>query len=159
MRLSTNFSILLLSTSLALFGCKKKDNAAAPPTESNAMAKPGAPAGAPAPAAPAGGATIASDEDYVKTGTAMLDKMVGIFKGAGTNCDKLADDITKMATENDAIIKASEAYEKAHPDAKTKFEAATKDQMKSFEEVAGAAISACKDSKKLQEAMTKLAPG
>lgn len=157
MRLSTNLSILLLATSLSFIGCKKKDNAAAPPAESTAT-KPADPAAAGTPA-PAAGAAIASDDDYVKSGIVMFDKLLAIFKADGTNCDKLADDITKMADENSAMIKASDAYEKAHPDAKKKFEDATKDKMKAFEEAAEPLGTACKDSKKLQDAMNKLAPG
>jgi hypothetical protein len=152
MRLSLKFSILLLSASLAFVGCKKKDNAAAPSTESATPTKPADPGAAPKP----GGTTIASDDDYIKGGVALLDKMITALKGAGTNCDKLAEDISKLITDNDADIKASQAYEKAHPEAKKKFEDATKDQMKAFEAAAGPALTACKDNKKVGEAFSKL---
>jgi hypothetical protein len=156
MRLSQNLSILLLATSLAFIGCKKKDNAAAPPAESATPTKSADPGAAPTPAAPAAGGTIASDDDYIKGGIVLLDKMTAILKGAGTNCDKLADDITKLASDNDVAIKASQAYEKAHPDAKKKFDEATKDQMKAFETVAEPTLTACKDNKKVGDAFTKL---
>lgn len=142
MRLSTNLSILLLAASLAFTGCKKKDTTSAPPTEGATPAASGAP--------------ITSDDDYVKRGVALVDQTLGIFKAAGTNCDKLADDITKLATDSKPQVKASKEYEKTHPDVKKKFDEATKAQQAAFETVAAPTITACKDNKKLGEALNKL---
>ncbi len=156
-------SVLLLSSSLAFIGCKKKTDTAAPPAESAAKpADPATPAAAPAaatptPAAPAAGGAIASDDAYIAMGVEMMDKVIEIFKGAGTNCDKLADDLTKLASETDGKKKASQDYEKAHPDVKKKFDAATKDKTAGFEAAAGPALTACKDNKKVGDALTKLA--
>lgn len=160
MRLSKNLSILLLSSSLSFIGCKQKDNAAAPPTESSTATKPAKPRAAPTPAAPtptpAAGSTIASDDDYIKSDTALLDKLVSIIKAADTNCDKLAEGITKMIIDNNEELKASRAYEKAHPNAKTRFDEATQDKQAAFEAVAVPALATCKDNKKLEAALTKL---
>jgi hypothetical protein len=151
------FPILILSTSLAFAGCKKKEDAAA---TGSAPAKPteAAPAKAePAAPAPAAGAAIASDDDYVSKGVALSGKLVGVFQAAGTDCDKLADELTKFMTENSAMIAASKTYEKAHPDAKKKYDEASKDQTAAFEKAAGPAMGACQSNKKLGEAMAKLA--
>ena len=165
MTLSKTLSVLFLASSLAFVGCKKKEDAAAPaagsatkPAEPAAATTPPAtPAAAPA-AAPAAGATgsIASDEEYVAKASAAMDKMIEIFKAAGTNCDKLADDINKFATDNTDFMKSSKAYEKTHPDVQKKFDDSAKDKMKSFEEAAGPAMGACKDNKKVADAMAKM---
>jgi hypothetical protein len=173
MTVSKTLSILLLATSLGFVGCKKKEDAssAAPgsaATSSAAATKPAEPAAAaPAPAAPAVPATpppaaatpagaITSDDQYIATVTAGLDKVITLFKGAGTNCDKLADDLVKFAQDNGPQIKAYREYEKAHPEAQAKFNAAAQSKVTDFQASAGPAIDACKDNKKLADAMAKL---
>jgi hypothetical protein len=89
------------------------------------------------------------------TATAMLGKMIAVFKADGTDCDKLAADIAKLGSETDAV--AAQAYEKAHPDVKKKFDAATKAQTAEFEAAATPAIAACQSNKKFGDALTKLA--
>src|SRR5262245_51417630 len=166
MQLSRMVPMLLLATSLAIVGCKKNDDAAAGAT-GGAATKPAEPtAGAaatppatPPPAAPAGGATIASDDDYVAKALASMTKLTDIFKAAGTNCDKIADDVTKLVTDDQALLNALQAYEKAHPDAQKKFDEASKAKQTEFEAAAGPAMNACKDNKKVSDAMSKLAPG
>jgi hypothetical protein len=168
MKLSKTLSIVLLASSLAFVGCKKKEDAATTPAagsvtkpaESTAATTPPATAPATPPAAPAapaaGGTTIASDDEYVAKATAAMDKMIDVFKTAGTDCDKLADGITKFVADNADFIKSSKAYEKTHPDAQKKFDEAGKGKMKAFEEAAGPAMTSCKDNKKVMEAMTKM---
>jgi len=176
MTVTKTLSILLLTSSLALVGCKKKDDAAgtvAPgsaaagsaatepkPAEPTAAAPAAAPAAATPPAAPAPAATpaggIASDDEYIAKATSGMDKVIGVFKAAGANCDKLADDLVKFAADNRPMIKSTREYEKAHPEAQAKFNAAAEPKMKDFQDAAGPAMSACKDNKKLAEAMTKL---
>jgi hypothetical protein len=166
MSMFKSLSIVILSSSLAFAGCKKKEDAAAAgaaakPAET-APAKAGEPASAkpaePAAAAPAaGGATITSDDDYIAKGKASMDKMTEIFKAAGTDCDKLGDELLKFATDNAALIASSKAYEAAHPDAKKKYDEASKDKSAAFETAAGQAMTACQGNKKVGEALTKLA--
>jgi hypothetical protein len=88
----------------------------------------------------------------------MLDTMTEVINGAGTDCDKLADGVTKMISDNSARMTALDAYEKAHPDAKKKFEAAAQDKTKAFEAAAGPGMSACQNNKKVSDAFAKL-PG
>jgi hypothetical protein len=168
MTLSKTLSVLFLASSLAAVGCKKKEEAAPAPTAAapaagatkpaDTAAAPAAPAAATPPAAPSGNAMFASDDDYVAKTSAAMDKMTEVFKGAGTDCDKLAADITKFGDENKAMMVAAEDYSKTHPDAKKKFDDATKTKMTAFEAVANPAMTACKDNKKVAEAMTKLSP-
>jgi hypothetical protein len=162
-------SALLLAAAL-VGGCGKKADAPAADKDKTAdpaaktadpakPADPAAPAAVTPPAgttaAPTGGdVTIASDDDYMTKGKAMIGKMLDTFKADGTDCDKLAADIT--AITNDATVKALDAYEKAHADAKKKFDAAMKDQTKAFETAATPAITACAKNQKFMDAVSKL---
>jgi len=165
MAISKTLSILFLATSLAFIGCKKKDEAggglaagaATKPAEPGATPAAPAAAATPAtPAAPVANAMFASDDDYMNKSMAALDKMTAIFKAAGTNCDQLADDLTKFSSDNDALFKAIQVYEKAHPDVQKKLEAASKDKSAAAEAAAAPAGSACKDNQKLADAMAKI---
>ena len=159
---SKTLSILLLATSLAFIGCKKKE-AAVSGSAAGAATKPAEPGAAPAtptaaatPTAPAANAMFASDDDYMNKSMAALDKMIGIFKAGGTNCDKLADDLTKFTSDNDAMFKAARTYVKAHPDAQKKVDAASQDRMAAFKTAVGPATGACQDNQKLADAMAKI---
>ena len=162
-------STLFLAAALATVGCSKKNDAA--PADKVEAAKPVAAETAPtadkmaapaadkaavpaAPAAPAAtGPTIASDDEYLEKGKAMLVKLTATFKADGTDCDKLATDID--AIHSDPQIAALDAYEKAHADVKKKFDASIKDQTKTFETVATPALKACAKNQKLMDALAK----
>jgi len=152
---SKTLSILVLATTLAFLGCKKKEEATGP-TAAGTATKPAAPGAAPPPAGPPAGAMLTSDDDYMNQSMAALDRMTAVFKAAGTNCDKLADDLTKFSADNDALFKAIDVYKKAHPDVQKKLEAASKDKMAAAEAAAAPAAAACKDNQKLADAMGKI---
>lgn len=161
MPISKTLSIVFFATSLAFFGCTKKEGAtgastagAAKPPEPGAA--PATPTATPMPAVPAGHAMFTSDDDYVNKSMAALDKMTAIFKAAGTNCDKLADDLTKFSADNDTLFQAIQIYGKAHPDVQKKLDAASKDRTAAAEAAAAPAASACKDNQKLADAMGKI---
>jgi hypothetical protein len=99
-------------------------------------------------------ADIATDDDYMKKATAGIEQATSSLKADGQDCDKVGDDMAKLVSDPTNI--AIEAYEKAHPDAKKKWEDATQDQKKAFEAVAIPAFKACKDNKKLQDAMAEV---
>jgi hypothetical protein len=152
---SKTLSILVLATTLSFLGCKKKEDAQGP-TAAGTATKPADPGAPPPPAGPAGNAMFVSDDDYVNQSMAALDKMTAVFKAAGTNCDKLADDLTKFSADNDALFKAIEGYKKSHPDVQKKLEAASKEKMAAAEAAATPAANACKDNQKLADAMSKI---
>ena len=162
----TKLSALALVVSLSLFGCKKKEDtdtkvAPAPTNPANPAVTPTPPPAPPVekptePTAPSPAAvTIKTTDEYNTGGLALLTKVVAVFKADGTSCDKIADDITKLAADNDGFLKATTTYEKAHPEAKKDFENVSKATMKDFEAAAGPAMQACKDNKKLTEALAK----
>src|SRR4051812_21422213 len=103
----TTCTLLLLTT-----GCKKKDEAktADPTTE----AKPGEakPTEAkPTEAKPAAGGAITNAADYEAKGTELMDKMTALFVADGTNCDKLAADVSTFLDENKDAFTSSKAFE------------------------------------------------
>ena len=101
----------------------------------------------------AGGGAITSTDDYVAKGTAMLDKMTAIFAADGTDCDKLAADITKFMADNKGTMDAAKEWEKAHPDDKKAMDKKAEPQEKAFMDKAGPAIDKCKGNKALEEAL------
>jgi len=148
---SKTLSILVLATTLSFLGCKKKEDAKGPTAASGAT-KPADPGAAP----PAANGMLATDDDYMNQSMAALDRMTAVFKAAGTNCDKLADDLTKFSADNDALFKAIESYKKAHPDVQKKLDAASKDKLAAAEAAAAPAANACKDNQRLADAMAKI---
>jgi hypothetical protein len=167
--MSKMISTLLLAAALTVVGCSKKNDAdkaeaakpvaaesadkAAPAADKPVVAADKAVPAADKPATPAAGPTIASDDEYLEKGKAMLVKLTETFKADGTDCDKLAADID--AIHSDPQIAALDAYEKAHADVKKKFDASIKDQTKTFETVATPALKACAKNQKLMDALAK----
>ena len=133
-----------LVAALSIAGCKKTHATADQPPSVKSP-----------PAATAAGAGIRSDEDYVAQASTLLGRMTEIFRRGGTDCDKLADGIAALAA--DATMKSVQTYEKALAEAKPKFDAAARDEMKAFEDAAGPATSACQNHKKFNDAFAKLA--
>ena len=137
-----------LCAALALSGCSKGSNGAAP-------AAPAAP--------PAVSLTvpIASDADYIAKATAGVDRLTAIFKSAktaaGTDCPKLAAELTQFTNENAAFLKATREYETAHPAAQKQLEASAKSNMSAFEAAAQPVATACQDNKAARDAMSRLA--
>jgi len=177
--MTKSLSILFLATALAFVGCKKKEEAAGagsatkpaetaaaapsaaapaattPPATTPATTPAAAPTAATTPAAPAAG-DIASDDDYIAKSTGALDKLTTVFKADGTDCDKLAGDLSKFADETAGTIKSIKAYEKAHPEVQKKLDEASKGRMTAFQETAGPALTACQSNKKVADAMAKM---
>jgi hypothetical protein len=156
--------IAMCSALLAFTACKKKEDAGSatgtmssdkPSAEAKPTDKPMAPAAAPA-AAPAGGAAVADVGDYEKRALVMMDKLIGLFSADGSNCDKLAGDLTKALDDNKAEIDAIVAYEKAHPDDKKAVDKKTKAKTDEFMAKATPALDACKNSKPLADALAKM---
>ena len=96
---------------------------------------------------------IASDDDYVTKGSAMVAKMVDLFKTDGASCDKLADDLAKLRDSPE--VATLDKYQKAHPAVKKKLDAAVADKMKDMEAAGAPARTACKVTKKLRDVMSK----
>lgn len=141
---------LALVAVLALVACKKE--AAAPAGGSAAGSSAGASAGSSA----AASAEIADDAAYLARGAAVIERVTATLRAAGTQCDKLAADISAFSSEASAELKALKAYEVAHPDAKQKLEAGMQEKTKAFQEAATASMSACSSNEKVMAAFKQL---
>jgi hypothetical protein len=143
---------LILALGLTLVGC-----GTAKPPEKPAD-KPAEMAIAPADPSPAGkpaATTFASDDEYVAKATDIVHKLMDIFKADGKDCDKLAADVSKLV--DDPVVAASTAYEKAHPEAKAKFDQQSTAMVKEFGATVTPAIRVCGDNEALKAAFKKLA--
>ncbi len=166
---------LILSGLLALAGCDKSkgapaDKAAAKPVAA-APAAPSAPAPVAPPAAeppaaappavdpaaaapaPTAAGAITSDDEYIKRGTAMMTKLIGVLKAGGADCDKVAAGIEELQAAGD--FAAVTAYEKANPQVKDKMEKAAAGMQEEFMTAAGPLFQACGSSQRLKAAFEK----
>lgn len=126
-------SALLLATLLLVTACKKTEETK-----------------------PAEGNTIASDADYETRATELTNKLLAIFVADGTDCDKLAADLTKFGDDHRAVFQSLQAYEKAHPEAEKSFDEKMKPREKEMEEKLGPSFDACKDHEGMKKAMQNL---
>ena len=131
---------------LLLFGCSHSQPEPAKPADPPPVAKPADP--------PPKADTFANDDEYIAKGKEAFTKLIAIFKSDGTDCEKLAADVTTLA--GDPMMGASKKYETDHPDIKTKFESVAKDMESQFEQVATPALNACSKNKSFVDALGKL---
>ncbi len=138
--------IVAFSLSMLVAACGKDDTKpaddkpAAPAPKPTAATPPAAPPSAPvptpvpAPAPAAGGSatTFTDNADYEAKGLALMNSMIAVFAADGTDCAKLATDITKFIGDNQDKFSAFKAYETAHPEAKKEMETKSADVMKDF---------------------------
>src|SRR5215475_4935635 len=118
---------------LLLFGCSHSQPEPAKPADP--------PVAKPADPPPPKTDTFANDDEYIAKGKEAFTKLIAIFKADGTDCEKLAADVTTLAA--DPTMAASKKYETDHPDIKTKFESIAKEMEGQFEQVATPALNAC----------------
>jgi hypothetical protein len=102
----------------------------------------------------AAGVALANAVEYEKKAIEVTDKVLAIFKAHGTNCDKLAVDLTKFGTENKATFDAIKAFEAANPAAEKAFEDKMDAREEEMEKVIGPAFDACKGHEGMKKAMS-----
>jgi hypothetical protein len=152
MTISKTLATLTLATSLVLLGCAT--NAAMPPP----AASPTPAAAEPATAEPATAdtLTITSDDDYIARGNVMLDQMTAAFQAAGSDCDRLADQLNAFGALNRPVLRGVAAYDKTHPGAKAKFNTASKPKLDAFTAIATQSLKTCESNARVQDAASKL---
>jgi hypothetical protein len=149
---------LLFALTLSFVACKKNENK----TENKPATGETAPKAAgdtqAVAAATTTTVTIKDQADYEAKGTAFMDKLMGIFSAAGTNCDKAAADIQKYFNDEGgkATVAAIKEFEKANPDAEKAMEAKMEGRMKEFEAKLGPTMEACQEHEGLKSAMSHL---
>ena len=159
------------SASLVFFllvtACKDKPKATpapAPAPQHAAAATPEAatpaPVAKPAEAAPApaiepgGGFTTAAQ--YEAKAVDLVDKLTAVFAAAGTNCDKLADNLEVFLDENRAAFAGTDAFEAANPTAQANLQTKMQDKAHQFLTTANASMQACKTNARVTAALAKL---
>ena len=145
--------LLTVVVSCSFAACEKGDKKAS--TSASASAAPKAEEGKPA-AAATGGATvtIADAADYEAKAIAFTEKMMQIFSEGGTNCDKVAADLTTFfGAGGKATAEALAAFEKANPDARTALDTKTKPREAELEAKLGPTMEACRDHEGIKAAM------
>lgn len=155
--------ILLLSC-LLLSACKKKDEAKpVEPTvvekKVNAPEAPKLPATEPGkvaePSKPAA-VKISNAAEYDTKATDLTDKIIGVFVAGGTDCDKLAADLTKLIDEQGGLFAGLKDFEAANPEAKKAFDDKMKPKEKEYEEKIRPSFMACEKHQGLTAAIAKL---
>lgn len=60
--------------------------------------------------------TIVDDDDYRQKTNEVIDTFVAAFSQNGTDCDRIASELTRHIAENKSVIAALNAYGEAHPE-------------------------------------------
>src|SRR5687768_15566950 len=134
---------LVLVAFVLVTACKEKQSAKpapAPEAKTQAATPPPAlpeqqagndkPGAAPVPIKPAGGFNTA--EDYEKKAFELMDKLASAFSAAGTDCEKLADNLEVFAHDNKAVVDNTNAFEKENPTAEEALQAKMADRSRQF---------------------------
>jgi hypothetical protein len=140
---------ILLVMLLALSACKNKEDAKPAATEEKKAADT---AVQPQPA----GAAVTSAADYEARATAFTDQVLAVFVDAGTDCDKLAASLSKLADDKRSELEAIQAFEKANPAAEKAFDDKMKSRDKELEEKLGPGFDACAEHAGMKAAIAKL---
>lgn len=139
---------------LVMTACKKEQAAQPAPSSPSGSAKAPEPA---APAAVAAPRAIATDAEFEKVGTSLVEQMVAIFKGTATDCDQRAAQMNSFMDARDLDIKAMNAYAEAHPAVDTALDAKLDSLMRSVQEHYALTPNAalCDDHKGFNAAMER----
>jgi hypothetical protein len=159
------FQIALFSAMLMVAACKKADQpapvAAEPVTKATTPMKPGDPAKPADPAAKPGDPAAppaTGNNELENKGLAMMSRMADLFAADARDCEKLATDITAFIAQNKALIGQLTAMEKQQsPQDRAAFEARNKAVQQEVMTKVTPTMTACKDNKNVQAAMTSLA--
>ena len=138
---------LVLVLVIAL-GCSKKHETPDPPMSDNDIDRlrdPSIVPGRPAPVV--GGPTVSSEAEAIAIDTAVTKQVLDIFAADGTDCDKLATDLTTVLA--DPKLAALNAYAEAHPSFQRKPDAAEA----KLKEAAARASEKCATNKRYMNAV------
>jgi len=153
------FALLLLAA------CKEKQDTKPTPAPTTAPApdkqEPAPPpeAAKPAPAEPAavkpaGG--LNTQADYEAKAFELTDKLADVFAAAGTNCDKLADNIERFAADNQQALAGTDAFEQANPTAEDTLEPKLREKARGLMQKMSISMQACQKSERVKAALAKL---
>ena len=150
---------------LSLVACKEKEQAKPAPApgsaaapaqpQGSAVADPAKPVEPTKPVIkPAGGINTAAE--YEAKAFDLMDKLTAVFAGAGTNCDKLADNLEVFLDTNKDAIMGTEQFQKVNPSAEDDLEPKLQSRMKAFMDKASLSLKACEKHAGVSAALAKL---
>jgi hypothetical protein len=157
--------IVCLALIVVVAACKEKQEAKpTPPAPAPAVEQqpaPTPPAEPPAPTAeparvvkPAGG--INTPAEYEAKAFDLTDKLTSAFAAAGTNCDKLADNLEIFIDANKAALASTDAFEAANPFAEDDLEPKLQARAKRLIQKMSVSMQACQKHQGVQTALAKL---
>lgn len=103
---------------------------------------------------PAGG--INTPAEYEAKAFDLTDKLTSAFAAAGTNCDKLADNLEIFIDANKAALASTDAFETANPFAEDDLEPKLQARAKRLIQKMSVSMQACQKHQGVQAALAKL---
>lgn len=145
--------------------CKEKQEAKPPPAPPAPEVKqepaPTPPPETPKPTAeparvvkPAGG--INTPAEYETKAFELTDKLTAVFAAAGTNCEKLADNLEIFVDANKAALASTDAFETANPFAEDDLEPKLQTRARTLIQKMNISMQACQKHQGVQAALAKL---
>jgi len=110
----------------------------------------------PAETKPAGG--FNTQADYEAKANELMTQLISVFEKAGTNCDKLADGVSKFADQHKKELTGAKEFEKANPDAEKQLTEKMKPRQQELAAKLGPIMQKCQAHQGLKTAMLKLEP-
>jgi len=165
------FPLLLCTVAMIVTACKKADRPAGiTPDQVAKTSDPGTPAGGkpadpaatptnPAKSADPAASSATGNSELEAKGIAMTEKMADLFVADAKDCEKMATDIRKFTAENKALLDQLAEMEK-HQTAQEREAFAKRNQpvLDALLTKATPAMTACRDNKNVEAAMTALGP-
>ncbi|HEU4614626.1 MAG TPA: TSUP family transporter [Kofleriaceae bacterium] len=93
---------------------------------------------------------------YETRATALTDQVLAMFAADGTNCDRLATDLTSFVKQNRGLFARLKAFAEAHPEAEQAFEDKMQAREQEIDAKLAPTLEACKDHEGLAAAIDKL---
>src|SRR5260221_3128789 len=131
---------------LVLSACKKKDDAKPAPIAGDMKA------GEASEVKSTAGPVFATTDEYEAKTTPIMNAIIATFVADGTNCEKLASDLSKLAVDNHDVLLAATAWEHANPAANRVLAWSSRQYL----EAAVPSINACKEKPAFADAMSKI---
>lgn len=93
---------------------------------------------------------------YEARATALTDQLLGMFAADGTDCDKLAADLTSFVKQNRRLFARLKAFEQEHPEAEQAFDDKMQAREQEIDSKLAPTLEACKNHEALAAAIDKL---
>ena len=103
---------------------------------------------------PAGGINTAAE--YEAKAFDLTDKLTAVFAGAGTNCEKLADNLEIFVDTNKAALEATDQFEAVNPSAEDDLDPKLQSRAQVLMQKLSISMQACKNHAGVKAALAKI---